>query len=89
MRPLAVFLNGRAITELGLRGEAISDDSFLLLLNPTAEDTEMTLPDGPFGDTWQPILDTAEVEAAHEDPPQPAGSLYTVISRSVVVMRRG
>ncbi|MEJ7689022.1 MAG: glycogen debranching protein GlgX [Nocardioidaceae bacterium] len=89
LRPLAVFLNGRAITELGLRGEAISDDSFLLLLNPTAEDAEMTLPDGPFGDTWQPILDTAEVEAAHEDPPQPAGSLYTVISRSVVVMRRG
>jgi len=89
LRPLAVFLNGQAITELGLRGEAISDDSFLLLLNPTAEDAEMTLPDGPFGDTWQPILDTAEVEAAHEDPPQPAGSLYTVISRSVVVMRRG
>ncbi len=89
LRPLAVFLNGEAITELGLRGEVITDDSFLLLLNPTAEDAEMTLPDGPFGDTWQRVLDTANTNAPHEDPPQPAGSLCTVISRSVVVMRRG
>nr|MBA2773495.1 glycogen debranching enzyme [Nocardioidaceae bacterium] len=89
LRPLAVFLNGEAITELGLRGEVISDDSFLLLLNPTAEDAEMTLPDAPFGESWQLILDTAGEEAAHADPSQPAGSLVTVISRSVVVMRRG
>ncbi|MBA2699882.1 MAG: glycogen debranching protein GlgX [Nocardioidaceae bacterium] len=89
LRPLAVFLNGEAITEPGKRGEEISDDSFLLLFNPTHEDAEMTMPGGPFGDNWQLILDTSATGALHEKAPQPSGSLCTVISRSVVVMRRG
>ncbi len=92
VRPLTVFLNGDGITEPGLRGEEIVDDSFLLLLNPGHEDVEMTLPDGPYGDQWQLVLDTtAPVDAsAREDDTKPdqAGTTRQLPARSVVVMRR-
>ncbi|HEU0128200.1 MAG TPA: glycogen debranching protein GlgX, partial [Pseudonocardiaceae bacterium] len=75
VRPLAVFLNGEGITESGLRGENIVDDSFLLLLNPGHEDTAMTLPAAPFAEHWQLLLDTAHhLPLAAEDPPALAGS---------------
>jgi len=89
-RPLAVFLNGDAITEPGLRGEEISDDSFLLLLNPGHENADMTLPDGAYGSRWQVVLDTTTARGG-EVPADPAmpGDVRRVEARSVVVMRRG
>ncbi|MEJ7707054.1 MAG: glycogen debranching protein GlgX [Nocardioidaceae bacterium] len=61
---LAVFLNGETITEAGSRGEDIEDDSFLLLLNPTPESVDFTLPDGIFANSWVPVLDTADAPAS-------------------------
>nr|MBA3232526.1 glycogen debranching enzyme [Propionibacteriales bacterium] len=90
VRPLAVFLNGSAITELGLRGEQIGGDSFLLLLNPGHEDTAMTLPDGPYGDRWELVLDTVDNHPEEASPtPETAGTQRIVTARSVVVMHRG
>ena len=90
LRPMAVFLNGDAITEPGLRGEDVLDASFLLLFNPSHKDALMTLPDTVYADKWALELDTAhglppgdEVEVA------PGGSRRLVTARSVVVMRRG
>jgi glycogen operon protein len=60
VRALAVFLNGSSITELSPRGEQIEDDSFLMLLNPGPEPVDFTLPKGPFGEAWVPVLDTAD-----------------------------
>jgi isoamylase len=89
VRPMAVFLNGEAITEPGLRGEEIVDDSFLLLLNPGYEDATMTLPDDPLGNRWQLVLDTS-IEVPDGDAPEAvqAGTEQTLPARSVVVMRR-
>jgi isoamylase len=87
--PLAVFLNGDAITESGLRGEDIVDDSFLILLNPSHEDALMTLPDGPFGKHWQPLLDTADATVSEtESRPVRAGREITAQARSVLLLRR-
>ncbi|MDP9317596.1 MAG: glycogen debranching protein GlgX, partial [Actinomycetota bacterium] len=58
VQPFAVFLNGGGITEPGLRGEDINDDSFLILLNPGHEDAMMALPDAVAGDAWELLLDT-------------------------------
>ena len=89
VRPLVVFLNGEAITEAGLRGEEIVDDSFLLLLNPGYEDTSMMLPDGPLGNSWQLVLDTSvDVPEDGEPAAEQAGTKRTLPARSVVVMRR-
>ncbi len=89
LRPLAVFLNGEAITEPGLRGENITDDSFLLLFNPTHKDATMTLPDGSYGASWHLVLDTAGSTDDVDSDPAPAGKLREMSARSVVVMRRG
>ncbi len=59
VQPMAVFLNGCGITEPGLRGEDISDDSFLIMLNPGHEDAMMALPEAVAGQTWELVLDTA------------------------------
>jgi glycogen operon protein len=88
-RPMAVFLNGAAITEPGLRGQDIVDNSFLLLLNPGYEDAPMVLPDGPYGKRWQPLLDTADDNVSEERSKSvSAGTKRNVIARSVVVLRR-
>ena len=89
-RAMVVFLNGEEISEPGLRGEQISDGSFVLLLNPDDRDVEMTLPKGAYGDEWLPILDTATGEPADEEPSvvYAGGSSLVVTSRSVMVLRR-
>ncbi len=90
IRPLGVFLNGEGITEPGLRGENITDDSFLLLLNPGHEDAQLTLPDGPFGKHWQELIDTAAPSAGERELELiRAGRKRTLVARSVVVLRRG
>ncbi len=88
LRPLAVFLNGAGITESGLRGEDIRDDSFLLLLNPGHEDALMTLPDAPYGMDWQRIVDTGDPAATETDSkPMHAGQEVAAVARSVIVLR--
>jgi isoamylase len=85
---LAVFLNGDAIAEPGLRGETITDDSFLMLLNASPDDVEFTLPDGPYAQQWQQVLNTADIGNVDDAEPVPARSEVKVTGRSVVLMRR-
>jgi isoamylase len=90
LRPLTVFLNGHGITESGLRGEDIVDDSFLLVLNPGHEDALVTLPDGPYGEDWQPILNTGDPSVTETDSkPMSGGQELTLLARSVAVLRHG
>jgi glycogen operon protein len=88
--PLAVVLNGDAITEPGPRGEEISDDSFLLVFNPSWEDAEVTLPGEKLDWVWQPVLDTATDvgEVVSEREPIAGGQQRTSTARSVAVFRR-
>jgi glycogen operon protein len=89
VRPLLVFLNGEGITEPGLRGEEIVDDTFLLLLNPGHEDVAITLPDGLMGKQWQLVLDTATgfVDSAGA-PLVAATSAHPLVARSLALFRR-
>jgi len=88
---LGVFLNGEAITEPGLRGEQILDDSFLLLLNASDQGVRMTLPGQPYGEKWEPVLDTARRPRADGGTGKlvRAGSTRLVTSHSMVLLRRG
>jgi glycogen operon protein len=87
--PLTVVLNGDAITEPGPRGEEITDDSFLLVFNPSWEDADVTLPGEGHGWQWQPVLDTAtEVgEVVTDRPPVAGGKIRSSTARSVAVFR--
>src|SRR5271165_11160 len=79
-RSLAVLLNGEAITEPGPRGEAITDQSFLLLFNAHDEPVTFTLPGAAA--SWAVVVDTA----ATADLLTPASSCE-VAARAVVVLQ--
>jgi isoamylase len=59
-RSLAVLLNGDAITEPGPRGEAITDQSFLLLFNAHDQPVSFTLPGPEVAPGWEIVTDTAD-----------------------------
>ncbi|MGD9986094.1 glycogen debranching protein GlgX [Pseudonocardia sp.] len=93
-----VFLNGEGITEADHRGERVTDDSFLLLLNAHWEDIEATLPAAEFGTRWAVVVDSAtgEVTSLATTPGTVAadpvtvtsGSAQVVPARSILVLQR-
>jgi isoamylase len=88
-RSLAVLLNGDAITEPDSRGEAITDQSFLLLFNAGDDPVTFTLPGTDAASGWEVVADTAE--PAGQLPPASAEPVMTardVAARSVVILRR-
>jgi len=87
-RSLAVLLNGEAITEAGPRGEANTDQSFLLLFNAYSEPVTFTLPATAGG--WQVVVDTAEPVAGRtlrSAPVLASASGRDVTGRAVVVLQ--
>jgi glycogen operon protein len=85
---LSVFLNGNAISEPGPRGERITDDSFLLMVNASAKELEFVVPVN-HGRLWQVVVDTAREDAVPEDGPKVgAGERMTLVDRSLVVLQR-
>ncbi|WP_067131328.1 glycogen debranching protein GlgX [Microtetraspora malaysiensis] len=88
-KSLAVFVNGDAISEPGPRGERITDDSFLLLINAHHESLTFTLPGTEFGDRWRPVLDTEDDAPRRDALPGevwPAGVDVSVAARSVQIL---
>jgi len=59
-RTLGVFLNGNEIRARTQDGEAITDDSFLLLFNAHSEPVDFTLPTRRFGAHWHVELATGD-----------------------------
>jgi isoamylase len=61
-RALAVLFNGKTLAITDEDGNPIYDDSFLILVNASAEGVEFTLP-APTADTsWKQVLDTENIE---------------------------
>jgi len=89
-KALTVFLNGDGIPYKDPRGERVTDDSFLLCFNAHHEDLEFTLPDGEYADEWTVELDTNTPTGARDDADAvvKAGTSTTVVSRSVLVLRK-
>ncbi|MFC8801042.1 glycogen debranching protein GlgX [Promicromonospora sp. NPDC057138] len=85
-RTVAVFLNGDAITETGGRGEAVVDDSFLLLLNAHSEALDFRVPPSTYGKAWTVVLDTDG--SAEPGTVLGACTSLSVTGHSVVVLTR-
>jgi len=60
-KSIGLFLNGEAIPDPDPRGEKITDDSFLLLLNAHHENLPFTIPKKDWGDHWVVVLDTDDL----------------------------
>jgi glycogen operon protein len=83
---LGVFLNGDELQEVTPDGEAVIDESFLLLFNAGHEDVAFHLPNERFGKHWTVELTTGDKE--RRDDVYPATGACDVESRSLLVLRR-
>ncbi len=87
-RSLALFLNGRSISEPDPRGERIIDDSLLLVFNAHHEPVEFTLPEALLAASWRLVVDssTGQAEMLEEQPALPPGSVLRVPGRAAMVL---
>ncbi|HEY9266924.1 MAG TPA: glycogen debranching enzyme, partial [Mycobacterium sp.] len=83
-KSIAVFLNGDAIPYMDVRGERVTDASFLLFFNAHHEPIEFTLPPAEYAQSWTPVIDTA---SAPDEDLKPAGAAVSVEGRAVLVLR--
>ena len=87
IKSVAVGLNGEALTEPDSRGERIVDDSFLLCFNAHAYPVDFVIPETPFAQQWQSVIDTSDPRGA-TDLEVTAGSTITVGGRTVLVLQK-
>jgi glycogen operon protein len=85
MRSIAVLLNGNTLDQVDDLGQAVVDDSFLILLNSYHESVSYTLPASPKGSGWILIMDTSDLEKPFKN--KPLDGKLDVYARSVVVMK--
>jgi glycogen operon protein len=87
-RTLAVQFAGDAIDDRGPRGERITDDTLLVILNADERPVAFTLPNHESARRWEVVFDTvhASFTAAHGE--HDGGAAYRVGERSVVCLRR-
>jgi isoamylase len=87
-KSLAVFLNGDAISEPGVRGEPIVDDTFLLLINAAEHGVEFAIPDAQYGERWVTEIDTADPRSEPDADAAKPGDCMVLPDRSVRILRR-
>jgi glycogen operon protein len=85
---IGLRMAGDAIEERGPRGERITDDTLLMILNAAGEGVEFRLPNGGRA-SWELVLDTRRPDppSARDGQQHEGGSAYAVAPRSVVVLR--
>jgi isoamylase len=86
-KSLTVYLNGKAIPSRGPRGEAIIDDTFLLLFNAHHETMRFRIPDDRFGLRWHRVIDTADPDLREQIGAIHAQGELRVVDRSIVVVQ--
>ena len=82
---IGMYLNGHGIAGLDPRGQKIVDEHFLLYFNADGP-AEVTLPPDEYADAWEAVIDTGA--SAEDDSSRPAGSTFTMETRSVVVLKQ-
>jgi isoamylase len=85
-KSLMVFLNGEAIPGFDDRGEAITDDSFLVLINAHYEPLTFTLPDDQYGAVWTKVFDTLTGDWGGGETEHAQGAELEVAARSLVLL---
>jgi glycogen operon protein len=82
---LGVRFPGDLIGDVNERGEPITGDSIVLLVNAHHEAIPFTLPSRGEGQEWQRLIDTADPEA--EAIKRKGGEQYEIKGRSMVILR--
>jgi glycogen operon protein len=85
MRSLALLFNGNTLNETDELGEPVVDDSFLILMNSSAQGVSFTLPLSPLNRGWKLAMNTHDLEQPFRDIPM--DEALDVAGRSVVLLR--
>ena len=85
-RSLGVLLSGKGLQEQDDRGQAITDDSFLLLMNAHHEALSFRLPQASPNSGWVPVVDTSCQTSNEADVQYSDGEEYPLQARSLVVL---
>jgi isoamylase len=86
-KSVAVYLNGHGIPDLDPRGQRVTDDSFVVCFNAHHEPIEFTVPPSEFGNSWQPVIDTAAAVDDETAEPVAAEATLKVGARAIVVLQ--
>jgi len=85
---VSVYLNGHGISGPDEHGEAVLDNSFLVVFHAHPEDRVIRLPAAKWGTSWSRVLDTGRGFATDDRERYDAGAPITVLGRSLWVLRK-
>jgi isoamylase len=85
VRCIGLMLNGRTLDDLNGVGEPISDDTFLVMLNPHHESIKFYMPRIE-GTAWEVMLNSC-CPTRDKGPIVKAGEPYELMSRSIALLR--
>ena len=88
-RCLGFHLGGDTGGYLGQTGQSERDDRFIVLLNANDREVPFVLPPTSFGIDWHVIVDTARPETGGGGRTFPAGQIYPLEHRSLVLLAWG
>ena len=85
-RTLGVFLSGSAVDELDERGQLITDENFLLLMNGHHEEVPFCLPTVASNMTWVTLVDTSVDSAGSPGTTYEPMTQYALQPRSLTLL---
>jgi len=85
-RTLGLFLSGSAVDEIDERGQLITDENFVLLMNAHHEEVPFSLPSVASGMMWITLIDTSCESARSPSTAHDAMTTYPLQPRSMVVL---
>ncbi|HVM13691.1 MAG TPA: glycogen debranching protein GlgX [Egibacteraceae bacterium] len=88
LQSLMFFLNGQAIPTRDERGRRVTDDSFLVLLNASAEPLDFVVPSEAYGKRWSVVFNTGKPDLREGQVERFAGDKLRLADRSVKLLRR-
>ena len=85
-RALGLFLSGSAVDEIDDRGQLITDENFVLLMNAHHEEVPFSLPTVASSMTWMTLLDTSLECACSPGTTHEAMTNYPLQARSLALL---
>ncbi|MGH9345445.1 MAG: glycogen debranching protein GlgX [Terriglobia bacterium] len=86
-RCFGLRIAGNVIDEKDQRGNPVTDDTLLIILNSHHEPLDFTLPADQPGEQWELLLDTRQAIGKCQHPPLKASETYQVEGRSLAMLR--
>jgi isoamylase len=86
LKSVGVFLNGGVFSGAGVRGERLSDDSFLLLFNAHDRAVEFTVTESVPDARWRVLVDTRKARGRASRRRFLAGDYVRVEARSLIIL---